>query len=296
LTGVKQQPFPSEIWPSELHTMIKDIVVNLSLGEGRDSAADYAISVADAFGAHLAGVSFIYDPVIPATVMGGGIPAELIESQRRENETAASDAAARFETAAKRAGISFEVRKTDASTAGGADRFARFARRFDIAIAGQARPNGSIAEDLILESALFEAGRPVIAVPYIQKEALKLDRVLVCWDGSRTAARAVADAMPFLTRAKAVELVIVVERGKQDEIPGVNMAQHLARHDVNVTVNRIPMGDMAVADVLLSHSADSSADFVVMGGYGHSRLREFILGGATRSMLTAMTVPTLLSH
>jgi nucleotide-binding universal stress UspA family protein len=76
----------------------------------------------------------------------------------------------------------------------------------------------------------------------------------------------------------------------------VNLAQHLSRHNVNVTINRIPMGDMAVADALLSHAADSSADFVVMGGYGHSRLREFILGGATRTVLQSMTVPTLLSH
>lgn len=276
--------------------MIKDIVVSLSLGEDRDPAADYAITLAQSFGAHLAGVSFIYDPVIPATVMGGGIPAELIESQRRENETLATGAASRFETAASRAGISFEVRKTDASAAGAADRFAHFARRFDLAVAGQAHPEGSMTQELILESALFEAGRPVIAVPYIQREGLKLDRVMVCWDGSRTAARAVADAMPFLTRADAVEIVIIVERGKQDEIPGVNLAVHLARHDINVTINRIPMGSVAVADALLSHAADSSADFVVMGGYGHSRLREFILGGATRSMLAAMTVPTLLSH
>jgi nucleotide-binding universal stress UspA family protein len=276
--------------------MIKDIVVNLSPGDSRDPAADYAISLAAEFDAHLAAVSFIYDPVIPATVMGGGIPTELIESQRVENEKTASDAIARFEAAAQRAGISFESRKTDASTAGAAGRFAHFARRFDLAVASQAHPDGSVTQELVLESALFESGRPVIAVPYIQKGGLKLDRVMVCWDGGRTAARAVADALPFLTRAKAVEIVVIVERGKADELPGVNLAQHLSRHNVNVTINRIPMGDMAVADALLSHAADSSADFVVMGGYGHSRLREFILGGATRTVLQSMTVPTLLSH
>jgi nucleotide-binding universal stress UspA family protein len=119
---------------------------------------------------------------------------------------------------------------------------------------------------------------------------------MVCWDGGRMAARAVADAMPFLTRAKAVEIVVVVERGKEDEMPGINLAQHLARHDVNVTVERIPMGDVAVADALLSHASDTSADLVVMGGYGHSRLRQFILGGVTRTVLKSMTAPTLLSH
>jgi nucleotide-binding universal stress UspA family protein len=276
--------------------MIKDIIVNLSPGAGPDPAVDYAISIATVFEAHVAGVAFIYDPVIPATVMGGGIPVELIESQRAENEKLAGDAVARFENAARRAGVSYESRRTDASAAGAADRFAQFARRCDLSVVGQAQPDNPALQDLIMESALFEAGRPVIAVPYIQKAGLALDRVMVCWDGGRTAARAIGDAMPFLTRAKAVEIVIIVEHGKQDELRGVNLAQHLARHDVNVTVNRIPMGDVAVADALLSYAADSNADFMVMGGYGHSRLREFILGGATRGVLASMTTPTLLSH
>jgi nucleotide-binding universal stress UspA family protein len=151
--------------------------------------------------------------------------------------------------------------------------------------------------DLILETTLFDSGRPVIAVPYIQQGGLKLDRVMICWDGGRAATRAIADAMPLLLHAKTVEVLIIAgERGKQDEVPGVDMGQHLARHGLNVSVNRIPLGDLGVADAILSHAADSGADFVVMGGYGHSRLREFILGGATRGMLQAMTVPTLLSH
>ena len=277
--------------------MIKDIIVNLTPGDARDPATDYAVSVASAFEAHLAGVAFIYDPVIPATVMGGGIPADLIEAQRVESEKGARAAAARFNAAAKRAGLSFETHQLSASAAGAADHFAHLARRFDLAIVGQAQPDSPVMQDLVLETALFESGRPVLAVPYIQKDGLKLDRVMVCWDGGRTAARAIADALPLLARAKAVEIVILAgERGKRDEIPGADMGQHLARHGLKVTVNRIPLGDMEVADAILSHAADSAADFVVMGGYGHSRLREFILGGATRGMLQTMTVPTLLSH
>ena len=120
---------------------------------------------------------------------------------------------------------------------------------------------------------------------------------MVCWDASRNAARAVADAIPFLERAKAVEIVIVAgERPKSDEIPGADIGQHLARHGLKVEVKRIVAGDTDVASTLLSHAADSSADFLVMGGYGHSRLREYILGGATRGILSAMTLPTLMSH
>ena len=214
-----------------------------------------------------------------------------------ENTKAAAIATARFEEAARRAAISYEVRTLNASASGAADRFAHIARRFDLCVVAQPQPEAPVMEDLILESALFESGRPIVAVPYIQKAELTLDRVLVCWDGGRAAARAVNDAMPFLTRAKAVEvLVISGERGKQDEIPGVDIGQHLARHNVKVTVNRIPKGDIDVSDVILSHLADTGADFVVMGGYGHSRLREFVLGGATRGVLQAMTAPTLMSH
>ena len=277
--------------------MFKDIIVNLTPGETPDPVIDYAISVASAFGAHLCGVAFIYDPVIPATAMGGGIPADLIESQRIESEKAAGAAAARFDAAAKRAGLSYEGHQTSASGAGAADYFSHVARRFDLSIVGQSQPEGMVMSDLVLETALFESGRPVLAVPYIQKGGLKLDRVMACWDGGRTASRAIGDAMPLLTRAKAVELTTFSgERGKRDELPGVDMGQHLARHKVNVTVNRVPLGDVDIADAILSHAADTSADLIVMGGYGHSRLREFILGGATRGILQSMTVPVLLSH
>jgi nucleotide-binding universal stress UspA family protein len=150
---------------------------------------------------------------------------------------------------------------------------------------------------MVAESTLFESGRPVVMVPYIQKAALKLDRVMVCWDGSRPAARAVADAMPLLERAGRVEVVIVAnERGKNDEIAGADMGQHLARHGLKVDVQRITAGGIEVAETLLSHAADSGTDFMVMGGYGHSRLREFVLGGVTHSILRSMTVPALMSH
>jgi nucleotide-binding universal stress UspA family protein len=133
-------------------------------------------------------------------------------------------------------------------------------------------------------------------VPYIQKEPLKLDNVMVCWDGSRPAARAVADAMPPLDKAGRVEIVMISnERGKQ-QIEGADMCQHLARHGLKVDVHRITGGDIDVADALLSHAADSGADFMVMGGYGHSRLREFVLGGVTHSIFRSMTVPALMSH
>jgi nucleotide-binding universal stress UspA family protein len=276
--------------------MIKDIVVNLSVGEKASPAGDYAVSVAAAFDAHLAGIAFLYDPIVP--VSGAGyIPAEVIETQERDNEAATKAALERFTAASARAGVTAEPLTLSASFAGVGEQFGRIARRFDLSIVGQAELETSGVEEIIAESALFESGRPVIIVPYIQKGPLKLDRVMVCWDGSRTATRAIADAMPLLHRCGRVEVVIVAnERGKKDEIEGADMGAHLARHGLNVEVNRTALGDIDVADVILSHAADAGSDFIVMGGYGHSRLREFVLGGVTRSIMRSMTAPVLMSH
>ncbi len=275
--------------------MLKDVVVNLSGRASLDFAADYAISIAATFGAHVTGIAFLYEPVIPDGTLGG-VPVDLIELQREENSKIARDAIGRFEAGVKKSGVAAETRRLDATFGGAATLFAQIARRFDISVVGQAQREQGATDDLIIEGALFESGRPVIVVPYIQKSGLTLERVLVCWDGGRTAARAVADAMPFLTRAKAVDLVIVAEERKNDEVTGVRMSEHLARHGASVSVKRIAKGDLSVQDAILSYAADSSADFMVMGGYGHSRLREFILGGVTRSILNSMTVPVLMSH
>jgi nucleotide-binding universal stress UspA family protein len=276
--------------------MVKDIIVNLSVGAPRDTAADFALSIAQAFDAHLAGMAFAFEPVVAPSIMGG-IPADIIDAQRTASHKAASEAITRFEAGARREGISAESRLIEATLGGAADLFGRMARRFDLSVVGQAEPNKLASQDIIIEGALFESGRPVVVVPYIQRDTLKLDRVMVCWDGSRTAARAVADALPFLLRSKAIDVVIVASgREKTNEIPGVDLGQHLARHGLKVDVRRIVAGDTDVPNTILSYAADSSTDFIVMGGYGHSRLREFVLGGATRGVLASMTVPTLMSH
>src|SRR5881396_1729839 len=212
--------------------MLKDVVVNLSGRTPRDFAAEYAISIAATFGAHITGISFVYEPVIPDGTLGGGVPADLIELQREENSKVANEAVSRFEAGVKKAGISAETRILDATFGGAATLFAQIARRFDLAVVGQAQREGGASDALLVEGALFESGRPIVVVPYIQKRGLTLERVLACWDGGRTAARAIGDAMPFLERAKAVDIVIVAEAHKNDEISGANMSEHLTRHGV----------------------------------------------------------------
>ena len=275
--------------------MIKDIVVNLGLGD-TDPAATFAVSLAEQFGAHVMGVAFAYEPIIPGSVMGG-IPPEFIEAQRADAEKNANTAVARFEAMAKRSGLSAESRVLTASAGGAAEQLGRIARRFDLVVVGQPDRDDGSTETIIDEGVLFESGRPVIFVPYIFKGAATFNRAMVCWDGSRAATRAIADALPLLQKAKQVEVVIVATgKPKSDEIPGADLGQHLARHGLKVDVKRITATDIDVPSTILSYAADSSADFIVMGGYGHSRLREFILGGATRGLLESMTVPVLMSH
>jgi nucleotide-binding universal stress UspA family protein len=185
----------------------------------------------------------------------------------------------------------------DSGPAGAGEFLCQIARHLDLSVLAQTEPDTETPEELLIEAALFGSGRPVLVVPYIQKAGLKLDRVMVCWDGSRNAARAIADAMPFLERSKAIDVVTVSRsEGARDELPGADIAQHLARHKLNVDLKRIVASDLDVTSTILSHAADSGADLIVMGGYGHSRLREFVLGGATRGILESMTVPTLMSH
>jgi nucleotide-binding universal stress UspA family protein len=276
--------------------MIKDLVVNLTLEAAHDPAADFAISIAAAFEAHIAGIAFSFDPVVTPAVLDG-LSSTWVDAQREESRAAAEAAIERFEAAAKREGLSAEHRLFEASLGDAISLFGRIARCFDLSVVKQQEPDRPNGDDLIIEASLFQSGRPTLIVPYIQKAPLKLDRVLVAWDGSHGAARAFGDAMPFLRRAKAIDVVTVSNsRTKKDEVPGVEIGHHLARHGLEVEVRQLVAEGVDVANTLLSYAADNAVDFMVMGGYGHSRLREFVLGGATRGILQTMTVPTLMAH
>jgi nucleotide-binding universal stress UspA family protein len=275
--------------------MIRDVIVNLGLG-ARDPAAEVAVSLGEIFDAHVLGLAFAYEPILPGAFMGS-VPAELIESQRAETLEKANAAIARFDELARRASISRDSCVLTATLSEASGQLGRRARRFDIVVVGQPGRENTAAEEIVDEGALFESARPVIVVPFIHKGALQLERVMVCWDGSRAATRAIADAMPLMKKAKRIEIVIVgSDRSKSDELPGADLGEHLARHGLKVDVKRITSPDIDVASTILSYAADASTDLIVMGGYGHSRLREFVLGGVTRGILQSMTVPVLMSH
>ncbi len=276
--------------------MLKDIVVNLSVGVEQDVAAEYAISLARSFDAHLVGVAFAQEPVVPGTAFGS-VAIDLTREYLAECKAAAAAASTRFNEMTRLSGVSSASHVETAIFPEVAPRFARLARRFDMAVIAQPEPSTSTNKGGIIEAALFDSGRPLLVVPYIQRNGFTAERALVCWDGSRNAARAIGDALPILAHMNSVEVVVITgERGKTVEVPGADIAHHLARHGLKVELRQIVAIDNDVASTILSHVADTGTSFIVMGGYGHSRLRELVLGGATRGILASMTAPTLLSH
>jgi nucleotide-binding universal stress UspA family protein len=277
--------------------MIKDIIVNLEHKIARDPARDFAITIAETFDTHVAGVAFAYAPEFPGYVMLE-IPSDILAQMIAESEKAALAAIERFEAAARRSLLSAEHRLIKAIGAEAPVILSTLARRFDLCVFMQSEPDGVNNDDMI-ETSLFESGRPLIVAPYIQKDGLNLDHVVCCWDGSRAAARAINDALPLLVKATTVDLLIVQNektRNKKNEIRGAEMAKHLARHDVKVVIETVPAADIDVTNAILSYVADNAGTLIVMGGYGHARLREVILGGVTRDMLKSMTVPVFMSH
>ena len=275
--------------------MVTDILVNLTVGQPRDFAADFAISIASLFGAHLSAVAFALKPPVGGSVLDGLAPSIVDEWIARQRDDAERVKHA-FDDRARQAGILANSRVFSDIAASAAQTFSTIARAYDLSVLAQARPDDDPLESLMIEATLFESGRPVLLVPYIQREGIKLRRVMVCWDGSRNAARAVGDSMPLLKRADRIDVVTVDQKERRHELAGAQIAEHLARHKLNVELKPIVAPESGITDVLLSHAADSSADLMVMGGYGHTRFREFVLGGATRGILGAMTMPVLMSH
>jgi nucleotide-binding universal stress UspA family protein len=275
--------------------MLKDLIVNLAVGAKSGPAADYAVSLARACGAHLTGTAVALKPVIPSMTIEG-IGPDVIGAAITENEEAARAASDRFLALAKSQGVTASVMDLTETLADAVARFAKIARTFDLSVLPQGDPDDDTEQDMYIESALFTSGRPILVVPYIQKSPPKFDRIACCWDGSQPAARAIADALPLLYRAKTVDVVTITTGKARNQIAGTDMAQHLSRHGLNVKVQQIAAADVDVASVVLSFAADNDTDLLVMGGYGHSRWRELVLGGATRGILSSMTVPTLMSH
>jgi nucleotide-binding universal stress UspA family protein len=277
----------------------KNLLVQIDGGKAAARRIDAAIGLAHGFDAHLTGLMVVGEPQIPGFVMAQ-MPAGAWDQTLRQLRLQAEAVADGFIAAAERAGLTADCRIDSALETEVARIVALHARHADLAILGQADPDDPQPGGAgLIGDVVLSAGRPVLAIPYIGAGPTLGERVLVAWDGGREAARALNDALPFLKRAKTVSVVAInasrrpYGHGSQ---AGADIALHLARHGVKVQAEALEIPDVSVGDALLSRLADAAADLLVMGAYGRSRFSETILGGATRTILGAMTVPVFMSH
>lgn len=276
----------------------KDLLVHVDHTKSCAARLGAAIELAIAHEAHLTGVYVVSDPS-PSSFVQGQLPPDVVSMLQRQARERADAALARFAEAAQRNQISFETRIDRVLYTAMAEALATNARYADLVILGQADPDDAEGPRYLPEEVTLSSGRPSLVIPYIGPAATLGQRVTVAWDASREAARAVNDALPVLKRAQAVGVVTVNPREKpfgHGEQPGADIALHLARHGIKVEVGRVESRDVDVANTILSHIADRSSDLLVMGAYGHSRLRELVLGGVTRTILHDMTVPVFMTH
>jgi nucleotide-binding universal stress UspA family protein len=274
---------------------LKDLLVVVANDPACATRLEVAGNLASAGAAHLTGLFVMALPVVPGYI-AAELPAAVYDLQRQRWRERAADAERLFRGHADRMGLTHEWRAVEGDLVGVAQLHARYV---DLTIVGQGTDVTDAPPDLAVlpEELALGVGRPVLVVPRYGTFPVVGERVLVAWNGSREATRAVNDALPILQRARAVTLLSMnPEEAVAPRAPGADIALHLARHQVAVEAAATRATDIEVGDILLSYAADMGADLIVMGAYGHSRLREMVLGGATRHVLQHMTVPVLLSH
>jgi nucleotide-binding universal stress UspA family protein len=252
-----------------------------------------AVQLAKRHGAHLIG-AHVRAPVSPPVFADGTVPMESVldafESAAKSEETVA---AAAFNSAVKAAGLSTEWCVAEGYAD---DVLAQRARYADLLVLGQTDPDAvTRSPPAQPQSVVLASGKPAFVVPHVGVTGEPGKTVMLCWNDSRESARAARDALPFLKQAEKV-IVFVVKHASQDASTEGDVKTWLGRHGVYAITQHDVAPDSDVGGVILSRAADQSVDLIVMGLYGHSRLREMVLGGASRTLLSSMTVPVLMTH
>ncbi len=271
---------------------IKHILVHLDEQRHLKATAEAACNIAAASDAHVTGFYTIPRISIP-TYAESRIPTEVVAAHDQAAEEEAVKAEKEFASIAGNAGCLYDWQ----AVKGYADKLINDQARYtDMVVMGQASPSKPSPHSVAVENhVIMGCARPVLIIPRVGVSGEIGNRVLVAWNGTREAVRAVNDAMPLLERAKHVE-VLTIDAGRDDrDIPGADICQYLARHGVNAEAASVKKQG-STTDTLLSYAKDNSASLVVMGAYGHSRLREFVMGGATYNMLQNADVSVLMSH
>jgi nucleotide-binding universal stress UspA family protein len=262
---------------------------------GTEAGNRYALWLADMCGARLTVASPLVSPALPPMVLVE-MPSGIVSRMREDIESAARGALDAVLESAQQTDVTVETLTLEVPSGDLGREVGRLARYFDATVLEQSKPEGPDTSDVI-EAVLFGSGRPVLIVPYIHMLP-QLRTVLVAWNEGRPAARAIADALPLLQMADRVEIVTVSDTDPMGvrHASADMMAQHLAQHGINAEMKTLARGTVDIGNTLVSYAADVSADLIVIGAYGHSRLREIVLGGTTRTILQSMTVPVLMAH
>jgi len=275
----------------------KTILAVLDTPDHAQRITDYALDVARRFDAHVLGVhaeTLAALPLIAPMEIPDPTAIEALQEAARQ-ETKQVEAI--FRDSIAREGRSAEWRSFISSSGYNAAAVMETMRAADLIIASQGDPNHDNRSEL--ENLLFDSGRPVLLVPYVMKAPREIRRVMIAWNGSREAARAAFDALPFMKAAESVEVFChdAPDRANQSrEFAGVELAAALARHGVNVTLTTQESGGVSAATAIENRLADNSVDLLVMGAYGTSRWWEMLFGGVTRSLLESMTALSLMSR
>ena len=276
----------------------KTIVAVIQGEKDEDRLLDCVLPLANHFKSHVIGVHAEPMPVAYTTPMG--FPdAEFIHISSERNEKRAAELGQRYSARCLAEGISGEWRSLESFSGDSALSSLASARCADLIVAVQSNPDGDSISSANLEGLLFEAGRPVLFVPYAASVTGTFRKVLIAWNGSREAARAVFDALPFIMDADEVEVLVVDAEDDEEQdatVAAADIAASLGRHGVHVTVVNEKSAGLSIGTVIENHAAEAKPDMIVMGAYSHSWLREFLFGGVTRTLLHSMPVPTFMSR
>jgi nucleotide-binding universal stress UspA family protein len=234
--------------------------------------------------------------VAPAAVDGGAAVAAIYEAEAECALERANAALNVFELEARNAGIAYHCRAIDGSFGEAASLLSQMARVHDLTIVEQPELEYSTLDNQIPQEILFQSGGPVLFIPYTFHGAFSAARIGICWDGSRLAARAIRDAVPFFCRADMLTAITVNGADVPPEASQEQLVKYLSSLGLHAKALSLDVDHADIQSAILSVAADENFDLLVMGGYGHSRLQETILGGVTRGMFRSMTVPTLMSH
>ena len=278
--------------------MFKNLLVHIPSERPIRSVIDSAVSLAMTSGAKLDAISVGYEAaVIDIAAIGATQFDTMIMDEQRKALVRADAALAVFEAEAKNAKIKYDYRSVSALPDEAADIVGTAARLYDLSIVLQPDSNIETFDNTIPQEVLFQSGGPVLFIPHIHSGSFLPKHIGIAWDGSRLAARALRDAMPFLDQAQTIAVISVDEsRLTPADLSSATVIGHLARRGLRAIAIRLTSDDTDIDQTILSVAADEGLDLMVMGGYGHSRLQERFLGGVTRGMLQSMTLPALMSH